>query len=317
MNCLSVMRSQVLEAPTGRVYNALMKRIQNTAQKMEALLRELREKGEKPRLLLHSCCGPCSSSVLEYLLPYFRISVFYYNPNIYPREEYEHRKREQLRLIQVIKDEAHLRVTRSGDKNASAEISRDKSDADGLNSVDSTLHEPEAAGAFGAVPSDLPAVMTIAVPATVSSTAVPARKEPAGSEAFCFNFPFVPELDTIDADYDPEHYFAAVKGLENEKEGGARCSVCFRLRLARAADVAAAGAYDFFATTLTVSPYKNAPLINAIGEEEGERARVAYLASDFKKKNGALRSNRLSKAYGLYRQDYCGCAFSRPSQTEL
>lgn len=288
---------------------------------MEALLRELREKGEKPRLLLHSCCGPCSSSVLEYLLPYFRINVFYYNPNIYPREEYEHRKREQLRLIQAIKDEAHLRVTRSGDKNASAEISRDKSDADGLNSVDSTLHEPEAAGAFGAVPSDLPAVMTIAmpiaVPATVSSTAVPARKEPAGSEAFCFNFPFVPELDTIDADYDPEHYFAAVKGLENEKEGGARCSVCFRLRLARAADVAAAGAYDFFATTLTVSPYKNAPLINAIGEEEGERARVAYLASDFKKKNGALRSNQLSKAYGLYRQDYCGCAFSRPSQAEL
>ena len=310
------MRSQVLEAPTGRVYNALMKRTQNTAQKMEALLRELQEKGEKPRLLLHSCCGPCSSSVLEYLLPYFRISVFYYNPNIYPREEYEHRKREQLRLIQTIKDEAHLRVTRSGDKNASAEIPRDKSDADGLNSVDSTLHEPEAAGTFGAVPSDLPAVMTIAVPATVSSTAVPARKEPAGSEAFCFNFPFVPELDTIDADYDPEHYFAAVKGLENEKEGGARCSVCFRLRLARAADVAAAGAYDFFATTLTVSPYKNAPLINAIGEEEGERARVAYLASDFKKKNGALRSNQLSKAYGLYRQDYCGCAFSRPSQTE-
>lgn len=315
------MRSQTLEAPTGRVYNALMKRTQNTAQKMEALLRELREKGEKPRLLLHSCCGPCSSSVLEYLLPYFRISVFYYNPNIYPREEYEHRKREQLRLIQAIKDEAHLRVTRSGDKNASAEISRDKSDADGLNSVDSTLHEPEAAGAFGAVPSDLPAVMPIAmpiaVPATVSSTAVPARKEPAGSEAFCFNFPFVPELDTIDADYDPEHYFAAVKGLENEKEGGARCSVCFRLRLARAADVAVAGAYDFFATTLTVSPYKNAPLINAIGEEEGERARVAYLASDFKKKNGALRSNQLSKAYGLYRQDYCGCAFSRPSQAEL
>lgn len=317
MNCLSVMRNLVLEAPTGRVYNALMKRTQNTAQKMEALLRELREKGEKPRLLLHSCCGPCSSSVLEYLLPYFRISVFYYNPNIYPREEYEHRKREQLRLIQAIKDEAHLRVTRSGDKNASAEVSRDKSDADGLNSVDSTLHEPEAAGTFGAVPSDLPAVMTIAVPATVSSTAVPALKEPAGSEAFSFNFSFVPELDTIDADYDPEHYFAAVKGLENEKEGGARCSVCFRLRLARAADVAAAGAYDFFATTLTVSPYKNAPLINAIGEEEGERARVAYLASDFKKKNGALRSNQLSKAYGIYRQDYCGCAFSRPSQAEL
>lgn len=259
------MRSQTLEAPAGRVYNALMKRTQNTAQKMEALLRELREKGEKPRLLLHSCCGPCSSSVLEYLLPYFRISVFYYNPNIYPSEEYEHRKREQLRLIQAIKDEAILQVTPAGDK------------ADGPLSVVDALHGPQ------------------------------------DSETYAFNLPLTPELDTIDADYDPERYFAAVKGQENEKEGGARCSVCFRLRLARAADVAAAGAYDFFATTLTVSPYKNAPLINAIGEEEGERARVAYLASDFKKKNGALRSNQLSKAYGLYRQDYCGCAFSRPS----
>lgn len=263
------MRSQALEAPAGRVYNALMKRTQNTAQKMETLLRELREKEEKPRLLLHSCCGPCSSSVLEYLLPCFRISVFYYNPNIYPREEYEHRKREQLRLIQAIKDEAILRVTPAGDK------------ADGPLSVVDALHGPQ------------------------------------DSETYAFNLPLTPELDTIDADYDPERYLAAVQGLENEKEGGARCSVCFRLRLARAADFAAAGGYDFFATTLTVSPYKNAPLINAIGEEEGERAHVAYLASDFKKKNGALRSNQLSKAYGLYRQDYCGCAFSRPSQAEL
>lgn len=268
MNCLSKTRNLVLEAPAGRVYNALMKRTQNTAQKMEAFLRELREKGEKPRLLLHSCCGPCSSSVLEYLLPYFRISVFYYNPNIYPREEYEHRKREQLRLIQAIKDESILRAAPAGDK------------ADSPLSVVDALHGSQ------------------------------------DSETYALNLPLVPELDTIDADYDPEHYFAAVKGLENEKEGGARCSVCFRLRLARAADVAAAGSYDFFATTLTVSPYKNAPLINAIGEEEGERAHVAYLASDFKKKNGALRSNQLSKAYGLYRQDYCGCAFSRPLQAE-
>lgn len=298
------MRSQVLEAPTGRVYNALMKRIQNTAQKMETLLRELQEKGEKPRLLLHSCCGPCSSSVLEYLLPYFRISVFYYNPNIYPREEYEHRKREQLRLIQAIKDEAILRVTPAGEKGVCPAVSQSATTF--------------SRGAYLGDKNDkIEACENIATLSADPTVAVPARKEPAGSEAFCFNFPFVPELDTIDADYDPEHYFAAVKGLENEKEGGARCSVCFRLRLARAADVAAAGAYDFFATTLTVSPYKNAPLINAIGEEEGERARVAYLASDFKKKNGALRSNQLSKAYGLYRQDYCGCAFSRPSQTEL
>ena len=271
---------------------------------MEALLRELREKGEKPRLLLHSCCGPCSSSVLEYLLPCFRISVFYYNPNIYPREEYEHRKREQLRLIQAIKDEAILQVTPAGEKGVCPAVS------------------PSATtfsrGAYLGDKNDkIEACENIATLSADPTVAVPARKELAGSEAFSFNFSFVPELDTIDADYDPEHYFAAVKGLENEKEGGARCSVCFRLRLARAADVAAAGAYDFFATTLTVSPYKNAPLINAIGEEEAERAHVAYLASDFKKKNGALRSNQLSKAYGLYRQDYCGCAFSRPSQAEL
>lgn len=267
---------------------------------MEALLRELREKGEKPRLLLHSCCGPCSSSVLEYLLPYFRISVFYYNPNIYPREEYEHRKREQLRLIQTIKDEAILQATPASEKGVCPAVS------------------PSATtfsrGAYLGDKNDkIEAYENIATLSADPTAAVPARKEPAGSEAFSFNFPFVPELDTIDADYDPERYLAAVQGLENEKEGGARCSVCFRLRLARAADVAAAGSYDLFATTLTVSPYKNAPLINAIGEEEGERAHVAYLASDFKKKNGALRSNQLSKAYGLYRQDYCGCAFSRPS----
>ena len=298
------MRSQVLEAPTGRVYNALMKRIQNTAQKMEALLRELQEKGEKPRLLLHSCCGPCSSSVLEYLLHYFRISVFYYNPNIYPREEYEHRKREQLRLIQAIKDEAILRVTPAGEKGVCPAVSQSATTF--------------SRGAYLGDKNDkIEAYENITTLSADPTAAVPDLKEPAGSEAFSYNFSFVPELDTIDADYDPERYLAAVQGLENEKEGGARCSVCFRLRLARAADVAAAGSYDFFATTLTVSPYKNAPLINAIGEEEGERAHVAYLASDFKKKNGALRSNQLSKAYGLYRQDYCGCAFSRPSQAEL
>ena len=298
------MRSQTLEAPAGRVYNALMKRTQNTAQKMEALLRELREKGEKPRLLLHSCCGPCSSSVLEYLLPCFRISVFYYNPNIYPREEYEHRKREQLRLIQTIKDEAILQATPAGEKGVCPAVSPSATTFSRGANLGDKIDKIEAYENIATLSAD-------------PTAAVPALKEPAGSEAFSYNFSFVPELDIIDADYDPERYLAAVQGLENEKEGGARCSVCFRLRLARAADVAAAGSYDFFATTLTVSPYKNAPLINAIGEEEGERAHVAYLASDFKKKNGALRSNQLSKTYGLYRQDYCGCAFSRPSQAEL
>ena len=182
---------------------------------------ELRGAWDK-RLLLHSCCAPCSSHCLSELSPQIGVTVLYYNPNLDCAEEYEKRKREQLRF---------LRET-------------------GL-------------------------------------------------------------ADFLDCDYAPEDYLFSVRGLEEEKEGGARCAVCFRLRLERTAREAKARGFDYFATTLTVSPLKNAKLINTIGFAVAEEVGVKYLPSDFKKRGGYLHSVRLSEEYGLYRQDYCGCAFSK------
>ena len=185
---------------------------------MQEELRGARDK----RLLLHSCCAPCSSHCLSELSPQIGVTVLYYNPNLDCAEEYEKRKREQLRF---------LRET-------------------GL-------------------------------------------------------------ADFLDCDYAPEEYLFSVRGLEEEKEGGARCAVCFRLRLERTAREAKARGFDYFATTLTVSPLKNAKLINTIGFAVAEETGVKYLPSDFKKRGGYLHSVRLSEKYGLYRQDYCGCAFSK------
>ena len=185
---------------------------------MQEELRGARDK----RLLLHSCCAPCSSHCLSELSPQIGVTVLYYNPNLDCAEEYEKRKREQLRF---------LRET-------------------GL-------------------------------------------------------------ADFLDCDYAPEEYLFSVRGLEEEKEGGARCAVCFRLRLERTAREAKARGFDYYATTLTVSPLKNAKLINTIGFAVAEEVGVKYLPSDFKKRGGYLHSVRLSEEYGLYRQDYCGCAFSK------
>ena len=185
------------------------------------MLNEL-EGAQDKRLLLHSCCAPCSSHCLSELAGKIQTTVFYYNPNLDCREEYEKRKSEQQRFL--------------------------------------------------------------------SETGL---------------------ADFLDADYCAEEYAAAVIGLENEREGGARCAVCFRLRLERTAREAKAGGYDYFATTLTVSPLKNAQLINEIGFAVAEKVGVKYLPSDFKKRGGYLHSVRLSEEYGLYRQDYCGCAFSK------
>ena len=185
---------------------------------MQEELRGARDK----RLLLHSCCAPCSSHCLSELSPQIGVTVLYYNPNLDCAGEYEKRKREQLRF---------LRET-------------------GL-------------------------------------------------------------ADFLDCDYAPEDYLAAVRGLEEEKEGGARCAVCFRLRLERTAREAKARGFDYFATTLTVSPLKNAKFINTIGFAVAEEVGVRYLPSDFKKRGGYLHSVKLSEEYGLYRQDYCGCAFSK------
>lgn len=192
--------------------------------KQEKILRNL--DADKPlRLLLHSCCAPCSSAVLEYLSEYFLITVLYFNPNIYPEEEFLHRIAEQKRLI-----------------------------------------------------AELPC------------------KNPVSFE---------------EHGWQQERFYAAVNGLEDVREGGERCFSCYRLRLEETARLAAEGGYDYFTTTLSVSPYKNAAKLNEIGEELAAKYGVAHLPSDFKKKDGYKRSIELSEKYGLYRQDYCGCVFSR------
>lgn len=175
----------------------------------------------KPTLLLHACCGPCSTYVLEYLSQHFDITLFYYNPCIYPREEYLHRLDTQREVL---------------DKTGWATL--------------------------------------------------------------------------IEGEYDHASFLAAVKGYERESEGGARCEFCFRQRMEEAAKVAADGHFDYFATTLSVSPHKNAALLGKIGEEMEKRYGVKHLPSDFKKKEGYKRSVTLSRELGLYRQDYCGCEFS-------
>lgn len=185
--------------------------------------------GETPgHLFLHSCCAPCSSYVLEYLSTYFRITVFYYNPNITASNEYLHRVEEQKRLIGIYNEEG------------------------------------------GRYP-----------------------------------------IDVVQGDYEPESFLQLVKGLEECPEGGERCDRCFRLRLEETARRAVAAGADYFATTLTISPLKNAEKLNAIGEELAAVYDVPWLPSDFKKREGYKRSVELSERYGLYRQDYCGCAFSK------
>ena len=181
--------------------------------------------GERvPSVLLHSCCAPCSSYCIEYLSQYFHVTVFYYNPNIYPDSEYYHRVKEQQEFIN--------------------------------------------------------------------------------------RFPAKYPVGFIEGDFDTQEFYKAAKGLEQEPERGARCTECFRLRLGRTAEVAVEKGFDYFTSTLTISPMKDAALLNRIGSEMGEAHGVKWLPSDFKKKNGYLRSCQLSREYGIYRQDYCGCVFS-------
>ena len=196
----------------------------------------------RPSLLIHSCCAPCSSYVLTYLARYFDITVLYYNPNIYPPEEFDKRKNEQERLIEALN-----RDLRTGDEEGGA------------------------------------AVM------------------PEGSADIRF----------VAGDYDPQVFFEMAKGLEDVPEGGARCFKCYELRMREAAAAAREGGYDYFTTTLSISPLKNAGKINEIGEELEKEYGVKHLPSDFKKKEGYKQSIELSRKYDLYRQDYCGCVFSR------
>ena len=196
----------------------------NYQKELDKLIERLVKEEKAPSLLLHSCCAPCSSYVLEYLSNYFNITIFYYNPNIYPESEYTKRILEQQTLVGAMK----------------------------------TQHPV----AFMA------------------------------------------------GNYDSDRFYEMARGLENVKEGGERCFRCYELRLREAAKVAGECGFDYFTTTLSISPLKNAAKLNEIGMRLAGEYEVAYLASDFKKKNGYKRSIELSKKYGLYRQDYCGCEFS-------
>ena len=195
--------------------------IRNYQREMEEEISRLQ--GRRPALLLHSCCGPCSSAVLERLTEHFAVTVLYYNPNIEPEAEYAHRLAEQKRLLSLL-------------------------------------------------PGEIP---------------------------------------LLPCDYDHGAFAAFAPALAEAPEGGERCMACFALRLSRTAREAAAGGFEYFTTTLSVSPHKNAEAINRIGEAAGREAGVKYLMADFKKKNGYLRSLQLSKEFSLYRQDYCGCLYSR------
>ncbi len=193
-------------------------------------LARIAEEGRVPKLLLHSCCAPCSSYVLEYLSSFFKITVFYYNPNIYPPGEYAFRAKEQERFI-------------------------------------------------GELPTKYP-------------------------------------VQFMEGIYEPERFYEIARGLEDAPERGERCHRCYRLRLAETAEQAARGGFDYFTTTLSISPMKDANVLNAIGGEIAEEYGIKYLFSDFKKKNGYLRSTELSREYGMYRQNYCGCVYSIRAKDE-
>lgn len=191
---------------------------------MDEQLNTIKNSGEKPSLLLHSCCAPCSSSVIEQLLEYFNITVFYYNPNIYPSDEFSKRYEEQKK--------------------------------------------------------------------------------------FCKEFFSSYNIDVVDIGFNPQEFENAIKGLETKKEGGSRCTVCYRLRLEKTAMFAKENGFDYFASTLSVSPLKDAKRLNSIGEALAGEYGVSYLFNDFKKRDGYKRSCEISKQTNMYRQEYCGCKYS-------
>lgn len=195
----------------------------NYQLELDKTLQKLTQENKRPRLLLHACCAPCSSYVLEYLTAYFDITVFFYNPNISPEKEYQHRVSEIKRLI--------------------AEM--------------------------------------------------------------------CPDVHFIEGQYEPEKFYTMSKGLENEPERGARCLKCYRMRLEESAQAAQDGNFDYFTTTLSISPQKDSMILNQIGREVSEQYHIPYLYSDFKKKGGYKRSIALSAQFHLYRQNFCGCIYSK------
>lgn len=198
---------------------------QNYQLLLDQTIKKIQEQGVHPKLLLHACCAPCSSYVLEYLAEIFDITIFFYNPNIFPEDEYLKRY-----------DELHRLVSEMGLSN---------------------------------------------------------------------------RVRFAESNYSPERFFDIAKGLENLPEGGERCKRCYSLRLEEAALEAKRGGFDYFTTTLSISPYKNAQWLCEIGDTMSKKYGVSYLYSDFKKRNGYKRSCELSEEYGLYRQDFCGCVYSK------
>lgn len=197
----------------------------NYQLEMEKIIAREQENNNIPTLLLHSCCAPCSSYVLETLSDYFKITILYYNPNIYPEEEYLKRKDEEKKFIK--------------------------------------------------------------------------------------KFPAKYEVSFLDCDYDSESFYKTVRGLEHLKEGDKRCYLCYSLRLEETAKKAEELNFDYFGTTLSISPYKNSKWLNEIGLNLEKKYNVSFLCSDFKKKDGYKRSIILANKYNLYRQDYCGCIYSK------
>lgn len=197
----------------------------NYQRELDKIIEKNKKDGIKPTLLLHACCAPCSSYCLEYLSQHFDVTVFFYNPNISAKEEYEYRYNEEKRLISLME----------------------------------------------------------------------------------YNNP----VKLCESEYNPHDFFDRVKGLEKEPEGGKRCAECFKLRLEETAKKAKQLNVDYFTTTLTISPLKNAALLNEIGMEFAKKYGVCWLPSDFKKKEGYKRSIELSDKFNLYRQNYCGCVFSK------
>lgn len=199
--------------------------MENYQKKLDNIIEEITKSNIKPKLLLHCCCGPCSSYVLEYLNNFFDISILYYNPNISPEQEYNIRYDELKKLLK-------------------------------LNGMSN-------------------------------------------------------KIKIMETHYDEQEFESIIKGLENEPEGGARCSKCYYLRMEEAAKCAKENNFDYFTTTLSISPYKDAEKLNKIGEALQEKYNIKYLYADFKKKDGYKRSIELSRIYNLYRQDYCGCKYSK------
>jgi len=198
---------------------------QNEQLEMEKVIEKVKKLDYVPTLLLHSCCAPCSSYVLETLSDYFKITILYYNPNIYPEEEYYKRKEEEKRFI--------------------------------------------------------------------------------------VEFSSKNKIDFMDCDYDNNSFTEMARGLEHLREGEKRCYLCYELRMKKTAILAKENNYDYFTTTLSISPYKNSVWINEIGRNLEKEFNIKYLPNDFKKKNGYKRSIELSGVYNLYRQDYCGCVYSK------